>query len=159
MKNNPLKLAFVMILIAPSLFVFSQCDEPFNKTLGIHYTYMPGASAAGIEFGLTGMESKFNVHFGVMAFLQHDFPGKDSNELPPSGRLYSKVGYRFFRKDYSLSLYGDMLAGIDLDKGLFAAVGLKILHPVGRNAISIEPMYILSAKRELNLQIAFHVIL
>ena len=58
-----------------------------------------------------------------------------------------------------MSMYGNLLAGIDLDKGVFSAVGLKLLHPVGSNAISIEPMYVLSQKGEINLQLAFHVVL
>ena len=159
MKTNLLKIAFTLILIAHSIIGISQCDGPFNKTLGIHYTWLPGASAVGIEGGLTGNQSKLNAHIGVMAFLNHRSDSKVENDLPPSGRLYSKIGFRFFRADYRLSMYGNFLAGIDLDKGLFTAVGLKLLHPVGMNAISIEPMYVLSQRRELNLQIAFHVIL
>ncbi len=159
MKTNHCKIAFTLLLTVHTFIVFSQCDGPFNKTLGIHYTYLPGASAVGIEAGLTGNESKLNAHIGVMAFLNHRSHSKVENDLPPSGRLYSKIGYRFLKADYSLSMYGNLLAGIDLDKGFFSAVGLKLLHPVGSNAISIEPMYVLSQKGELNLQLAFHVVL
>jgi hypothetical protein len=114
MKTNLLKIAFTLILIVHSFIAFSQCDGSFNKTIGIHYTWLPGASAVGIEGGLAGNESKLNAHIGVMAFLNHRSDSKVENDLPPSGRLYSKIGYRFFRANYSLSIYGNMLAGIDL---------------------------------------------
>ena len=159
MKTNQWKIAFTLLLTVHSFIVFSKCDGFFNKTLGSHYTYLPGASAEGIEAGLTGNESKLNAHIGVMAFLNHRSQSKVENDLPPSGRLYSKIGYRFFKADYSLSMYGNLPAGIDLDKGFFSAVGLKFLHPVGRNAISLEPMYVMWQQGELNLQLAFHVVL
>ncbi len=159
MKINLLKIAFTLILFAHSIIGISQCDGPFNKTIGIHYTWLPGASAVGIEGGLTGNESRLNAHIGVMAFVSHRSDSKVEHDMPPSGRLYSKIGYRFFRSDYSLSMYGNVLVGIDLDRGFFTAIGLKLLHPVGMNAISIEPIYVLSKKGELNLQVAFHVIL
>ena len=52
-------------------------------------------------------------------WVNHRSPSKVENDLPPSGRLYSKIGYRFLQADYSLSMYGNLLAGIDLDKGFF----------------------------------------
>jgi hypothetical protein len=46
-----------------------------------------------------------------------------------------------------------------IDRGLFTAVGIKLLYPFGRNALRIEPIYILSQNKELNLQLAFHFVL
>ena len=156
-----IRVFLTIVLFAQSLIGLSQCDaEPlFNRTLAVHYTYLPAASGVGMEAGLTGMKSNLNVHMGVIAFMQNRASMKESTELPPSGRLYSKVGYRFFRTDYLLSMYGNVLIGMDLDRGFFTAVGIKLLHPLGRNAISIEPIYILSQNREINLQLAFHFIL
>ena len=155
------RLFLTIVLIAQSLIGSSQCDAEvlFNRTLAVHYTYLPGANGVGMEAGLTGMDSKLNLHMGVMAFLQNRAYMKESPELSRSGRLYSKMGYRLFRSDYNLSIYSNLLIGMDLDRGLITAVGIKLLHPVGRNAISLEPIYILSQNREINLQLAYHFIL
>ena len=157
MKSLPLTLAFLAIFcIGHSQ---SSCDCDFKTTLGIHYNYYKGMHGAGLEYGKTGDESNFSIHVGFDMF----FPSKTikdkhraEGDTVMTGRMYNEIGYRIVRIPYQLSIYTDLVGGLDINTGFFYGVGLKILRPLNENAISIEPMYIPGKKGGWNIQAAFH---
>ena len=158
MKSLLVTLAFTAIFCAAHSQ--SSCDCDFKTTLGIHYNYYRGMNGAGLEYGKTGDESNFNIHVGFDIF----FPSKTfkdkhkaEGDTAMTGRMYNKIGYRIIRIPYKLSIYTDLVGGLDMNMGFFYGVGLKFLHPLNENAISIEPMYIPGKKGGWNIQAAFHV--
>jgi hypothetical protein len=137
----------------------SSCDCDFKTTLGIHYDYYKGMNGAGLEYGKTGDESNFNIHVGFdMFFPSKTFKDKHKagGDTAMTGRMYNKIGYRIVRIPYQLSIYTDLVGGLDMNMGFFYGVGLKFLRPLNENAISIEPMYIPGKKGGWNIQAAFH---
>ena len=158
MKNLLVTLA-MLVIFCPA-HSQSSCDCDFKTTLGMHYTYYKGMNGAGLEYGKTGDESNFNIHVGLDLF----FPSKTSKgknqadgDTAVTGRMYNKIGYRIVRIPYQLSIYTDLVGGLDMNMGFFYGVGLKILHPLKENAISLEPMYIPGEKGGWNIQAAFHL--
>lgn len=157
MKNLLLTLALMAIFCAGRSQ--SSCDCDFKTTLGVHYDYFKGMHGAGLEYGKTGDESNFNIHVGFdMFFPSKTFKDKHKAEgdTVMTGRMYNKIGYRIVRIPYQLSIYTDLVGGLDMNMGFFYGVGLKILRPLNENAISIEPMYIPGKKGGWNVQAAFH---
>ena len=158
MKNLLVTLA-MLVMFCPA-YCQSNCDCDFKTTLGMHYNYYKGMNGAGLEYGKTGDESNFNIHVGLDLF----FPSKTSKDknqaagdTAMTGRMYNKIGYRIVRIPYQLSIYADLVGGLDMNMGFFYGVGLKILHPLHENAISLEPMYIPGEKGGWNIQAAFHL--
>ena len=158
MKNLLVTLAFTAIFCTGRSQ--SSCDCDFKTTLGIHYNYYKGMHGAGFEYGKTGEESNFNIHVGFdMFFPSKTFKDKHRTEgdTAMTGRMYNKIGYRIVRIPYQLSIYTDLVGGLDMNMGFFYGIGLKLLRPLNENAISIEPMYIPGKKGGWNIQAAFHV--
>jgi len=158
MKNLLVTLA-MLVIFCPA-HSQSSCDCDFKTTLEVHYNYYKGMNGAGHEYGKTGDESNFNIHVGLDLF----FPAKPSKvknqadgDTAVTGRMYNKIGYRIVRIPYQLSIYTDLVGGLDMNMGFFYGVGLKILHPLKENAISLEPMYIPGEKGGWNIQAAFHL--
>jgi len=160
MKNLLVNLA--MLVICCPAFSQSSCDCDFKTTLGIHYNYFKGMNGAGLEYGKTGDESNFNIHVGLDFFFPSNTSrGKHQAEgdTAMTGRMYNKIGYRIIRIPYQISIYTDLVGGLDLNIGFFYGVGLKILRPLHENAISLEPIYIPGKKGGWNIQAAFHLAL
>ena len=157
MKNLLLTLALIGIFFAGNSQ--SNCDCDFKTTLGIHYNYYKGMNGAGIEYGKTGEESNFNIHVGFDLFFPSNVY-KDKHQAEGdtalTGRMYNKIGYRIIRIPYELSIYTDLVGGLDMNMGFFYGVGLKVLRPLNENAISIEPVYIPGKGGGWNIQAAFH---
>ena len=157
MKNLLVTIAFMAIFCTGRSQ--SSCDCDFKTTLGIHYNYYKGMNGAGLEYGKTGDESNFNIHVGFdMFFPSKTFKDKHRAEgdTAMTGRMYNKIGYRIVRIPYQLSIYTDLVGGLDMNMGFFYGLGLKFLRPLNENAISLEPMYIPGKKGGWNIQAAFH---
>jgi len=157
MKN--LLATFASMIIFCAAHSQSSCDCDFKTTLGLHYNYYRGMNGAGLEYGKTGDESNFSIHIGLdMFFPSKSFKDKHQaqGDTAMTGRMYNKIGYRIVRIPYQLSIYTDLVGGLDTNMGFFYGVGLKILHPLNENAISLEPIYIPGKKGGWNIQAAFH---
>jgi len=157
MKNLLLTIAWFAFYYAGKSQTGCDCD--FKTTLGMHYNYYKGINGLGLEYGKAGDESNFNIHVGVdMFFPTETSKGKHQidGDTVMTGRMYSKVGYRILRTPYQFSIYTDVFGGLDMNIGFFYGIGVKILHPFNKNAISLEPIYIPGKKGGWNLQAAFH---
>lgn len=160
MKNLLLTIALIAMCYTGRSQTDCNCD--LKTTVGVHYNYYKGMNGVGLEYGKTGDESNFNIHAGLdIFFVPHTPKSKTGNntDTSMSGRMYNKIGYRVLRIPYQLSIYTDVLGGLDMNMGFFYGVGIKILHPFNENAFSIEPIYIPGKKGGWNLQAAFHLTL
>lgn len=149
---------FSFLLLAKVSAQEDYCSRGSNNTIGVHYTYSPrNGDGVGMEVGITGQEKPWNFHMNVDIFYNDWIePNKQSGESPWSGRIYNKLGYRVIRWPYKLSVYTDILGGIDYKRAFYYGYGLKFLVPIDIRAISIEPMYV---DKEFNIQITFHTVI
>lgn len=144
------------MLLFTALIMYSshaQCDRENYTTLSGHYIFSPKGNGGGIEMGITGDVSKLNIHFDA-DFTSMTLPGNKENIKSVVGTIYTKLGYRIFRIDYLLSGYIDGMVGMDNQKGIFTGMGVQLLHPMGRSAISIEPIY--STTEHFLVQLGIH---
>lgn len=132
-----------------------QCDQPTFTTIGAHYTWAENKQGVGIEIGVTGNESNFNLHWGSDVFQSTESIPKADGVDDISGRVYIQPGYRILRIPYKLSIYTDVMGGLSLDRGFYCGAGIKFLVPLNRKALSIEPMYV---DRQFNLQFVLHFV-
>jgi hypothetical protein len=158
MKNLLLTINLVMLCLAATAQGDCNCD--FKNTLGAHYNYSRGTNGVGLEYGKTGDESNFSIHVGLDMFFPHNISKGKSTADPDTvmtARMYNKIGYRVLRIPYQLSVYADLFGGLDMSRGLFYAVGLKFLHPMNENAISVEPYYMPGRNGGWTIQAGFHI--
>lgn len=69
--------------------------------------------------------------------------------------IYSYVGWRLFRVDYVVSVFG--IAGYtmgDVEK-FQPFTSVRVLFPIGQKAVSVEPVYV--AGRGLTTRLALHI--
>lgn len=151
-------LLTAIILLSQMSTVFGQdndCNCQFNKTIGVHYVWANLEQGAGVELGLTGNESNFNLHWNIDVLERMFDNPKRATEGGFNGRIYMKGGYRIIRIPYHLSVYTNIIGGMSWENSFYGGAGLKILVPMNKKAISLEPMYV---DHQFNLQVAFHIV-
>jgi hypothetical protein len=149
-------ILFAVALIGIQLTTHAQtpCDGGKFTTIGAHYIWADQQQGAGVEIAINGNESNWSLTWNADVLKNTSATIKE-NESDISGRVYMKPGYRVLRIPYKLSVYTDVMGGLSLDNGFYYGAGIKILVPLNRKALSIEPMYV---DKQFNLQFALHFV-
>jgi hypothetical protein len=153
-----MKKLLIIPLLMIGVLAFSQCGDVAGfGTAAVHVTYAPWEQGGGAEIGRTGDLNKFSFYTGMDVSSRKELDENKQQMYMMEAKAYGKVGYRIFRIDYILSGSVEQLVGLDTQTGLLLATGIKLLHPLGTKALSIEPMYTINLG--WSVQLALHFML
>jgi hypothetical protein len=119
----------------------TNCDEDFNS-MAFSYVFPEGLSLEGGRTFNQGFIHTAAIGVGWQVAKYYETKtGIDS--IGNVWDMYSYIGWRIFRKDYVLSVYGNIGGVYGNVAGLQPLASIKFLVPIGDVAVSAEPIYIL----------------
>jgi hypothetical protein len=138
------KLLFLTTLFFSTICFGQMEDECTDNFAAIHVGYaFPESIVLGADYytgkGLVGgigtaytFPKTVEVKSGEISYLMQ------TNSFD----IYAYLGWRLYRKDYVVSIFGNVGYTMGDVNGFEPFTSLKFLFPIGYKAISLEPVYI-----------------
>lgn len=136
-----MKKIFLILLTIP-LFCSAQYDCENFPAVSVSYV-IPKTCAIGIDyFSEIGLTAGGGIAYTVPKHYEVKQGDNTYQKSTNSMDIYAYAGYRLFRVDYSVSVFGNVGYTMGDVEKLQPFTSIKVLFPIGSNAFSVEPFYI-----------------
>ena len=154
-----LKLSVLALIPFIGMAQTNKCEEPQFSSMAISYVFPQGLGAEG---GLTfdrGVIHTANIGIAYQTPKYHSIK-KGNDTIDSLGNvldIYTYVGWRLYRRDFKLSIYGNVGWTFGDAAGIKPLASIKFLIPINETAVSVEPFYILGRSASIRLSIHFKI--